>query len=69
MTSYLLSISGTKCDVVEGRKVDEVKGKEFAKQHSMVAYVESSAKDNSNVDTVFLQIAKVFYDPIVIIIV
>ena len=39
--------------------MDGARALEFSKQHGMVGYVESSAKDNNNVELVFMQIAEV----------
>eukprot|EP00048_Salpingoeca_helianthica_P012456 m.181921 g.181921 ORF g.181921 m.181921 type:complete len:303 (+) comp15378_c12_seq7:613-1521(+) len=43
----------TKCDLVEKRAVSHQQGMEFAAQHNL-CFVETSAKDNTNVSNLFL---------------
>jgi len=53
---------GTKCDCEAERTVSRAEGEEFARQHQFIAFVESSAKENVNVDTAFMQLAEELKD-------
>jgi len=48
---------GNKCDLVSKKQVDYSMAKEFADQHG-VPFYEVSAKDNQNVEQVFLDLAR-----------
>ena len=51
------SSSGNKCDRVTNREVPERIGQDFADRHDM-RFLEASAKDSENVETLFLEIAQ-----------
>ena len=50
---------GNKKDLEDQREVPFVHAKEFASHNCMLDAIETSAKENTNVDTAFLQLAKV----------
>ena len=50
------SISGNKIDQINRREIPEHIGKQFAKRYEM-KFIETSAKEADNVDTLFLDIA------------
>ena len=52
-------LSGTKNDLDSLREVSAEEAKSFAQQQGMLSHVETSAKENNNVDDAFLSIAKV----------
>ncbi|KAJ2389876.1 ras GTPase [Coemansia sp. RSA 2603] len=52
---------GNKCDLEDGRKVSYTEAEEFAKQLS-IPFLETSAKDSTNVETAFLTMAKQIKD-------
>ena len=39
---------GNKCDIVEGRQIDEKDARDFAKKNNFL-YYETSAKENKNI--------------------
>ena len=47
---------GNKCDLVDDRKVTTEEAKDFADQHGL-EFLETSAKDSTNVDEAFSKIA------------
>jgi Ras-related protein Rab-43 len=51
--------SGNKCDLEQLREVRKEEAAALAKQYNMIDALETSAKDNTNVDEAFLKIAKV----------
>ncbi|PVU92327.1 hypothetical protein BB561_003900 [Smittium simulii] len=55
---------GNKCDLSESRAVDYTQAKEFADQIG-IPYLETSAKDSTNVEQAFLTMAKQIKDRIV----
>ena len=50
---------GNKCDLEQLREVRKEEAAALAKQYNMIESLETSAKDNTNVDEAFLKIAKV----------
>ena len=52
---------GNKCDKVSERKVQESKIKQYCETKSNMLYVETSAKDNTNVETAFEKAAKLAF--------
>lgn len=52
--------AGNKCDLDQLREVRKEEALMLARQHNMLEVLETSAKDNTNVDEAFLKIAKVF---------
>ena len=51
------TLTGNKCDRVSNREVPERIGQDFADRHDM-RFLETSAKDSENVETLFLEIAQ-----------
>lgn len=51
-------ILGNKCDKEGERKVSESKIKQYCQQKGNIAYYETSAKDNVNVDIAFEEVAR-----------
>lgn len=49
---------GNKKDLENQREVNFVDAKQFAQQNSMIGVIESSAKDNINIDETFIKLAK-----------
>ncbi|GAU93474.1 hypothetical protein RvY_05409 [Ramazzottius varieornatus] len=49
---------GCKCDMEDSREVPRSEAEALADAHNMLAFLECSAKDNTNVDSVFETIAK-----------
>lgn len=47
---------GNKCDLEDKKQVTEEQAREFAKQRGM-QFLETSAKDNLNVDQAFMQLS------------
>ena len=56
---YVLFIPGNKNDLTENREVPFTTAKDFAEYHSMLDAIETSAKDNNNIEEAFLKIARV----------
>ena len=54
------SFAGNKKDLENQREVNFVDAKQFAQQNSMIGVIESSAKDNINIDETFIKLAKVW---------
>lgn len=54
-TSLLL---GNKCDLINERKVKLCDAQSFALRNDMLDVIETSAKENSNIDEAFLQLSK-----------
>lgn len=52
-------ISGNKKDLEEMREVNVADAHAFAQQQGMMDMLETSAKDNTNIDEAFLKMAKV----------
>ena len=52
-------LSGNKKDLENQREVNFTDAKAFAQQHNMIGVVESSAKENINVEEIFVKLAKV----------
>ena len=64
---FYLTIVGNKTDLKERRKIDSTKGKalvDYVKKHypniTIVEYIETSAKENENVDVAFLNLVTKF---------
>lgn len=49
---------GNKCDLEQLREVKKQEADAWAQQHNMLQSLETSAKDNTNIDDAFLKIAK-----------
>uniref|UniRef100_A0A1I8HF31 Ras-related protein Rab-43 n=1 Tax=Macrostomum lignano TaxID=282301 RepID=A0A1I8HF31_9PLAT len=49
---------GCKCDLESQRQVSAIEGREFANRLAMLAHLETSAKDNCNVDRLFHTVAE-----------
>lgn len=49
---------GNKKDLENQREVNFADAKQFAQQNSMIGVIESSAKDNINIDETFIKLAK-----------
>ncbi|XP_013407044.2 ras-related protein Rab-43-like [Lingula anatina] len=56
--SIVKILIGNKSDLEMHREIRFAKAKEFASNNEIIDVVETSAKDNSNIDDVFLKIAK-----------
>jgi small GTP-binding protein len=52
-----LIIVGNKCDLLEQRQVTTESGKEFSQRHGII-FLETSAKDNTNIDSAFQELTK-----------
>ena len=52
---------GNKCDKESDRKVSEQKIKQFCQSKGNIAYFETSAKDNLNVDKAFEEVARLAF--------
>lgn len=52
-------ISGNKRDLEDQREVTYTDGNAFAEHNNMIAFHETSAKENTNVDETFTKLAKV----------
>jgi len=55
--NVLTYLVGNKCDRITNREVPERIGQDFADRHDM-RFLETSAKDSENVETLFLEIAR-----------
>ena len=55
-TSFQFMLVGNKCDLVEEREVDYTTAKEYADSLNIL-YIEVSAKDGTNVEMMFVQMA------------
>merc|ERR1712072_280319 len=51
-------VIGNKIDKEQDRKIDQLKAKQWAKNHGDLEYFETSAKENKNVEETFTAIAK-----------
>ena len=51
--------AGNKRDLEQFREINVTQAKEFAYHHQMFDALETSAKDNTNIDEVFVRMAKV----------
>ncbi|XP_063406363.1 ras-related protein Rab-43-like [Mytilus trossulus] len=49
---------GNKCDKVSCRTVSSSDGEHFAREHDMMSFLETSAKDGQNVDAAFYKLAQ-----------
>jgi len=58
----LLYLVGNKSDLEEDRTVSEASAKAIVKKLNMIGYLETSAKDGTNVQELFHKIAKMLYD-------
>lgn len=54
---------GNKADLEHRREVARETGEEFARQHGLL-FLETSAKDNVNVDEAFLSTARAIYEKV-----
>ncbi|XP_052096278.1 ras-related protein Rab-43-like [Mytilus californianus] len=52
---------GNKCDKLSSRTVSSSDGERFARQHNMMSFLETSAKDGRNVDDAFYKLAQELY--------
>ena len=50
---------GNKCDLEQLREVKKEEATAMVKQYNMMQCLETSAKDNTNIDEVFFKMAKV----------
>ena len=50
---------GNKCDLVDSRKISKEKGKQLADSYG-IPYIETSAKNNENIEKLFVDSAKAF---------
>ena len=50
---------GNKCDLVDTRKISKEKGKQLADSYG-IPYIETSAKNNENIEKLFVDSAKAF---------
>ena len=55
----LKPLLGNKSDLEELRQVPFTQAMEFADHHSMLQIIETSAKENTNIEEMFLKIARV----------
>ena len=53
----VLALAGNKADLKDRRKVDADEAREYARENGML-FLETSAKDSSNVERVFLEVAR-----------
>jgi len=59
MLLVLLLVSGTKCDLLDLRQVPFSAAMEFADHQEIAQCIETSSKDNVNVEEAFIKIARV----------
>jgi len=52
-----------KCDLMEERVISTEKGEEIAKKLKIEPYIETSAKDNINIDEIFRTMAENLINP------
>jgi small GTP-binding protein len=57
-----LFLIGNKIDLVDNRKIEESQGQEFAKENNFSYFMETSAKDGTNVKESFIYAAKLLYN-------
>ena len=57
-----LFLIGNKIDLNEKRKIEESQGQEFAKENNFSYFMETSAKDGTNVKESFIYAAKLLYN-------
>ena len=55
----MFHLSGNKSDLVEMRQVPYDEAAEFAERHQMCHMLETSAKENLNVEETFISVARV----------
>lgn len=55
-----MTIVGNKCDLEETRMIETSEGEEVAKKLGAIKHIETSAKDNKNVDTAFHELTEIF---------
>ena len=57
---YTIFSSGNKKDLEAKREVNFTDAKQFAHHNNMIGVIESSAKENINIDETFIKLAKVW---------
>ncbi len=57
-----LFLIGNKIDLVDNRKIEKSQGQEFAKENNFSYFMETSAKDGTNVKESFIYAAKLLYN-------
>ena len=55
-----IMLIGNKCDIVEGRQIDEKDARDFAKKNNFL-YYETSAKENKNIKEGIMEFANIVY--------
>jgi small GTP-binding protein len=54
----IIALAGNKADLKDGRRVDGDEAREYARTVGLATYVETSAKDATNVEALFVEVAK-----------
>ena len=62
-SNMTIILVGNKADLEHRREVPREQGEAFAKQHGLL-FIETSAKDNLNVDEAFMETAKMIYEKV-----
>ena len=58
----ICDFSGNKCDLEETRQISKVEAVELGSCFQIIEYVETSAKDNTNIESSFQKIASILVD-------
>lgn len=62
-STMTIMLIGNKSDLESKRQVSYEEGKQFAEQHDLI-FLETSAKNDTNVEEAFINTAKIIYDKI-----